>query len=978
MQTTDTSEKGLEELIEASLVDEAGYARGSPDDYDREFCVDRACLFRFLLDSQPEAAKQLGVGSPAAEDKLLRRIADQVAARGIVDVLRRGVKERDVGLALYYPRPASAANPLAVARYAANIFSVTRQLRYSGDKTRLALDLVIFINGLPVATFELKNRLTVQNVHDAMRQYRQDRDPREPLFRFARCLVHFAADDDEVRMTTHLQGKATTFLPFNQGYRNGAGNPPNPDGIKTDYLWKRILARESLSEIVEKYAQVVEELGDDGKKHKKLIFPRYHQLDLVRRLLAHAGASGAGGRYLVQHSAGSGKSHSITWLAHQLVELTAADAARPVFDSVVVVTDRRVLDRQIRDYIKQFSHVAGVVEAITEGSGQLRRALEAGKKIIVTTIYKFPFVLKDIAALPDRRFAILIDEAHSSQSGRAAAAMSIALQPGEEPEEESVEDRINRIVGEQKLLENASYFAFTATPKNRTLEMFGLPNLADGKFYPYHVYTMRQAIEEEFILDVLAHYTTYSSYYRLLKRVEDDPQFDNKRAQRKLKRFVEGHPEAIRQKTEIMAEHFLEQVVAQRKVNGQAKAMVVTGSRLSAVRYKLAFDAYLAERKSPYRALVAFTDEVQDGGKKYDEARLNGFPSADIPEEFKKPENRFLIVAEKFQTGFDEKRLHTMYVDKVLSDVKAVQTLSRLNRAYPPYKHDTFVLDFVNSADDIKAAFEPFYETTILSEATNPNRLNDLQDALDRTQVYSREQVDDLTARYLSGAARDALDPILDGCVEVYKHDLDADAQIVFKTRARAFVRAYQFLVMILPFKNPYWESLRIFLKLLLPKLPAPDDEDGPVGLIESVDMDSYRAEQQATVAIKLQAGGELQPAPANMAAFRETPQMEYLSTIVQEFNERWGTHWTDADKIRRFLFEDLPADVAKDEEYRNARQHSDRQNARITHERKVTDAFQNIIFDQTALYRLYTDNEEFRRWLLEALFRMDYERAQG
>lgn len=976
IKPTDTSEKGLEALIEASLLDEAGYERGDPADYDREYCVDRRALFRFLQATQPLAAERLGIGkTTAAEDKFLKRLFDKIKEVGIIDVLRNGVKERDVTVMLYYPKPASSYNPAAARLYAANLFTVTRQLRFSSDHRRLALDIVIFLNGLPIITFELKNNLTKQNVKDAIRQYQTDRDPREPLFGFARCLVHFAVDDQLVYMTTHLRGSETTFLPFNKGDRGGAGNPINPHGLKTDYLWKHILAKDSLSNIVEKFAQIVEEVDEDtGRKTKKLIFPRYHQLDVVRDLLAAARSDSVGHRYLIQHSAGSGKSNSISWLAHQLVELTDLTETRPVFDSIVVVTDRRVLDRQLRDTVKQFAHVHGVVEAITEGSGQLRRALEEGKKIIITTIQKFPFVVKDIQALGDQRFAILIDEAHSSQSGRSAAAMNIALGGQDEFEEETDEDIINRIIEEQRLLANASYFAFTATPKNKTLELFGAQNPADGKFYPFHSYSMKQAIEEGFILDVLQHYTTYTSYYKLLKTIEDDPQFDRKRAQRKLKKYVEGHPAAIRQKSEIMIDHFLDDVIRARKIGGQAKAMVVTGSILNAIRYKQAFDAYLREINSPYKAIVAFTGSKEVDGVTYDEAKMNGFPSADIPKEFKKSQYRFLIVAEKFQTGFDQPLLHSMYVDKVLTEVKAVQTLSRLNRAHPG-KTDTFVLDFVNSADAIKTAFEPFYQTTILSEATDVNRLNDLQDKLDAFQVYSREQVEQLMALYVKGAPRDQLDPILDRCVETYKYDLDTDRQIDFKAQAKTFVRTYQFLVLILPFNNPYWESLKTFLRLLLPKLPAPDDEDLAKGVLGSVDMDSYRIEQEATVAIKLKGGEELSPTPPRPRAQHERPEMDYLSNIVREFNERFGNiEWKDDDRLRRTI-QEIHEAVSQDEEYLNAKRSGDRQNAQITHERKVVDRVQDIIFDYTEFYRWFTDNPEVRKWLCDILFKMDYDR---
>jgi type I restriction enzyme R subunit len=978
--TTDTSEKGLEALIERSLILESGYEQSVQATYDRAYSVDKDKLFRFLEATQPVEFAQSGLGKGGvAEEKVLKRLSDQVRAKGIVEVLRKGIKDGETALKLYYSQPASNLNPEAIQKYEANIFSVARQVHFSVDNPKQSLDMVIFLNGLPLVTFELKNQFTNQNVKDAIRQYQQDRDPSEPLFAFSRCLVHFAVDDNVAFMTTELKGGATSFLPFNIGWSEGAGNPPNPAGLKTDYLWKRILTKESLSNIIEKYAQLVEEKGSDGKVKRKLIFPRFHQLDLVRKLLADARQHGAGQRYLIQHSAGSGKSNSISWLAHQLVELTDADNTSTVFDSVIVVTDRKVLDKQIRDNIKQFAHVKGVVEAITEGSKQLREALEEGKKVIVTTVQKFPFVVQEIQALGNKRFAILIDEAHSSQSGRAAAQMNVALAGTEDTgEEKDLEDRILEIIESQKLLKNASYFAFTATPKNRTLEAFGRKNQISGKFSPFHAYTMKQAIEEEFILDVLANYTTYSTFYKVLKTVSDDPQFDTTRAKKRLHKFVEGHEAAIRRKTEIMVDHFLGEVVGKKKINGRAKAMIVTSSIEAAVRYRLAFNAYLGELKSPWKAIVAFSGEKTVDGQKYDESKMNGFPSAEIPETFRKNEYRFLIVAEKFQTGFDEPLLHTMYVDKPLSDVKAVQTLSRLNRCLKPWKTDTFVLDFVNSSDQIKEAFDPFYRTTILSEQSDLNRLNDLQDALDAFQVYGRDQVEEVMVRFINGAPRDQLDPILDGCAAIFKDDLTLDKQIDFKTKAKSFVRAYQFLVMILPVKNVYWHSLNQFLHLLIPKLPEPAGGDDLTGLLKSVDMDSYRAEQEASIAIKLEGGGELDPTPVEVRGAGNDPVKDPLSLILADFNQKFGTDWTENDRIQRILFNELPDAVQRDQEYQNAKKNSDRQNARITYDKKLEDKFQEFMFEQTGLYRKFTDDPEFKKWLQDTLFRLDYDQGRA
>lgn len=967
MPVTDISEKGLEALIEARLLAQ-GYEKGNPTDYDREFCVDRVALLRFLEATQPETFARLA-SKPGWPDKFFKRLFDKIRDKGIIAVLRGGIAHEEEQVTLYYPRPSSEQNPDAVEHYRQNIFSVTRQLRYSREERALALDMAIFINGLPLITFELKNSLTKQNVRHAMQQYQHDRLPQDDhLFRFTRCLVHFAVDDSEVFMTTELRGENTIFLPFNRGHSGGAGNPSNEHGLRTAYLWEEVLQRDSLANIIEKFAQLIDEnkFKKEKKKKLKLIFPRYHQLDLVRRLLWHAGEHGTGQRYLIQHSAGSGKSNSIAWLAHQLVELRKADDSSPIFESIVVVTDRRVLDRQIRETIKQFDYVDGVVEAVEHGSRQLRDALHEGKKIIITTIQKFPFIVEEMRSMGDRTFAIIIDEAHSSQSGQAAAKMNAAL-GADESEEDTLEDKINRIIEEQKMLENASYFAFTATPKNKTLETFGVKDPETGKFHPFHVYTMRQAIEEEFILDVLLNYTTYQTYVELEKAVEDDPMFDKRSAQRKLKRYVENHPNAIRQKSEIMIDHFLDEVIAKRKINGNAKAMVVTASIECAIRYYFAFRAYLKEIGSPYQAIVAFSGEKEVDGEKLDEAKMNGFPSADIPEEYKKPEYRFLIVAEKYQTGFDEPLLHTMYVDKALSDVKAVQTLSRLNRCLKPWKTDTFVLDFVNSADRIKESFDPFFQTTILSGESDLNRLNDLQEALDGVQLYTRDDVMRLMALYVDGAERDTLDPILDVIADRYKADLDDTGKIDFKTKAKSFVRMYQFLNMIRALRKPYWESLKTFLKLLLPKLPAPDDPDLAVGVLESIDMASYRAEQEATRAIKLETGPELEPTPADPRASKPEPELDLLSNILRSFNERYG-HL--AETIRNTV-EEVSTAVQEDAELRNAMQQGDRQNARITFDRKVDDQMQDMLFKRTEIYRSYQDDPDFSRLLREAIYRV-------
>ncbi|MDE2180242.1 MAG: type I restriction endonuclease subunit R [candidate division NC10 bacterium] len=998
--TTDTSERGLERLICTALTGApcdsisgpagavrerpatygAGWICGTADDYDREYCADLAQLSAFLWETQPEAAEALDLGQDGpTRRKFLARLQGEISKRGTIDVLRHGIKHGPHHLDLFYGTP-SPGNVKARERYAANRFSVTRQLKYSRDETQLALDLGLFINGLPIATFELKNSLTKQTVEDAVQQYKRDRDPRERLFEFGRCVVHFAVDDHEVRFCTHLKGKSSWFLPFNLGWNDGAGNPPNPNGLKTDYLWKRLLTRDSLTDILENYAQVVETKDEKtGRKRAVQIWPRFHQLDVVRKILADVGRHGAGKRYLIQHSAGSGKSNSIAWLAHQLIGLTKDQAA--VFDSIIVVTDRRILDQQIKDTIKQFAQVGATV-GHAEHSGDLRTFIESGKKIIISTVQKFPFILDEIGSEHrGRRFAIIIDEAHSSQGGRTSAAVSIALSAaGAEEDDETVEDTINRIMEARKLLLNASYFAFTATPKNKTLEIFGHTYDEGGqiKHRPFHSYTMKQAIQEGFILDVLKSYTPVDSYYKLVKTVPGDPEFDVKKARKKLRRYVESHDHAIRLKAEIIVDHFHEQVIGLGKIGGQARAMVVTSGIERAIQYYHAIRDYLTERKSPYQAIVAFSGEHDYGGARVSEASLNGFPSNKITDKIQEEPYRFLICADKFQTGYDEPLLHTMYVDKLLSGIKAVQTLSRLNRAQPQ-KHDTFVLDFMNDADTIQEAFADYYRTTILSEETDPNKVHDLKASLDGYQVYSQAQIDQLVELYLGGADRDRLDPILDACVAMYNTQLDEDGQVDFKGKAKAFTRTYGFLASILPYTNAEWEKLSIFLNFLIPKLPAPKEEDLSKGILEAIDMDSYRVEKHAAMKIQLpDQDAEIGPVPTSGGGGKPEPELDRLSNILKSFNDQFGNiPWTDTDRVHRLITEEIPSKVSADSAYQNARKNSDKQNARIEHDKALVRVMTAVLKDDTELYRLFSDNESFRRWLTDTVFALTYEAAE-
>lgn len=997
--TTDVSEKGLERLICTALAGhpcdppvpgtvrepappcgDAGWIGGAPGDYDREYCVDLAQFRTFLRETQRAVADAFDLDHDGpTRRKFLARLQGEVTKRGTIDVLRHGIKHGPHHVDLFYGTP-SPGNENAKALHGANRFSVTRQLRYSRDETQRALDLGLFVNGLPVATFELKNSLTKQTVEDAVEQYRRDRDPREKLFGFGRCVVHFAVDDHEVRFCTHLQGKASWFLPFNQGWNDGAGNPPNPQGLKTDYLWKRTLTREGLTDILENYAQVVETKdAKTGKKTAVQLWPRYQQLEVVRRLLADAAHHGAGQRYLIEHSAGSGKSNSIAWLAHQLIGLRKADAS--VFDSIIVVTDRVILDQQIRDTIKQFAQVGATV-GHAEHSGDLRRFIAEGKKIIISTVQKFPVILEEIGdEHRGRRFAIVIDEAHSSQGGRTSAAVAMALSAaGAEEDDETTEDRINRLMEAKKLLPNASYFAFTATPKNKTLEIFGEPEpQPDGvvRHRPFHSYTMKQAIQEGFILDVLAYYTPVASYYKLVKTVESDPEFDTRRAQKKLRRYVESHEDAVRLKAEIMLDHFHEHVLVPNKIGGQARAMVVTTGIARAIQYFHAIRDYLVERGSPHKAIVAFSGEHEYGGVKVTEASLNGFPSTQIADRIRTDPYRVLVCADKFQTGYDEPLLHTMYVDKILSGIKAVQTLSRLNRAHPK-KHDAYVLDFMNDADTIQASFAPYYRTTILAAETDPNKLHDLKAALDGFQIYAESQVDLFVELYLEGADRDRLDPILDACVAVYREQLDEDGQVDFKGKAKAFVRTYGFLAAVLPYSNAGWEKLSIFLSFLVPKLPAPIEQDLARGILEAIDMDSYRVEKRATMQILLpDADAAIDPVPTTGGGRVAEPELDRLSNILKTFNDQFGNiAWSDADRVHKLITEEIPARVAADTAYRNAKQNSDRQNARIEHDKALARVMTAVLRDDAELFKQFMDNESFKRWLTDTVFGLTYDRS--
>ncbi|MGL4982194.1 MAG: type I restriction endonuclease subunit R [Treponemataceae bacterium] len=971
---TNTKEIGFESLIINYLCENNGYEQGCNADYNKDFAVDETRLFKFLeATQQPEMEKLSLVNNDIKKMNFLNRLQGEIAKRGVIDVLRNGIKVYPANLIMFYMTP-SEKNDTAKILFEQNIFSVTRQLMYSKDNSKLALDFCIFINGLPLITFELKNQFTKQNVEDAVFQYKTDRDPRELLFQFKRCMVHFALDDARIKFCTKLDGKKSWFLPFDQGYNDGGGNPPNPHGIMTDYLWKEILTKTELANIIENYAQVIETTNPDTKKNSYTqIFPRFHQLAAVKALLQDVYNKGVGQKYLIQHSAGSGKSNSIAWLAHQLVGLEKE--AKTIIDSVIVVTDRVNLDKQIRDTIKQFMQVSNTV-MWAEHSGDLKKAIANGKKIIITTVHKFPFILDDIGTEhKGRSFAIIIDEAHSSQSGSMSAKMNMILSGDyAQSEDDSIEDTINMLIAGRKMLSNASYFAFTATPKNKTLEMFGVAYEQDAviKHKPFHTYTMKQAIEEGFILDVLKHYTPYESYYKLAKIVEEDPLFDKKKAQKKLRSFVESNTIAISNKAEIIVDHFHNQVISKGLIGGKARSMVVTSSIQRAIEYYYAITKMLTLRDSPYKPIIAFSGEKEYEGKTLTESIINGFASNEIEKKFKTDPYRFLIVADKFQTGYDEPLLHTMYVDKTLTDIKAVQTLSRLNRAHRE-KKDTCILDFANTAESIQDSFSRYYKTTLLSGETDPNKLYDLISEMESHQVYSDECVDVFIDLYLNDAQRDKLDPILDSCVCLYKA-LNEDAQVKFKSSAKSFVRTYGFLGAILPFGNAQWEKLSIFLNLLLPKLPIPKGEDLSIGVLESIDLDSYRTQAKATLSILLKdENAEIDPVPTSSTGGKQDVELDLLSTIVSTFNDLFGNiAWQDIDNVHSQIAR-IPSMVAKDEKYQNAMKNSDKQNARIESNRAFKNATFNIMSDSIELFRQINDNPSLSKWLSDTVFAMTY-----
>ncbi len=961
----------------------ARYRSGQPADFNAQYALDTAIFWQFLETTQgPQLAKLRERNPSDWQAKILERFDRLIKKHGLLHLLKKGLSVDDARFDLMYPAPLASSSPRVHENFAANIFSITRQVRYSQTNPQEKIDIVLFLNGMALITIELKNPWTGQTArYHGQKQYREGRDATQPLLQFGRALVHMAVDTDEVFMTTKLTGPSTFFLPFNKGHNHGEGNPPNPSGYKTAYLWEEVFAPKSLAGIIQHFV-LLEGKATDPLAQRSLIFPRYQQLDVVRRLLDHAATHGVGHRYLVQHSAGSGKSNSITWAAYQLIECYPATANlpgakgldQPLFDSVIVVTDRRLLDKQLRDNIKEFSEVKNIVAPALH-SADLKAALENGKKIIITTIQKFPRIIDGIADLSDKRFAVIIDEAHSGQSGHAHDDMNGVMGAGNgDPDEEDPQERIletmKAATQSRKMRGNASYLAFTATPKVPTLEKFG-EQQPDGHFKPFHLYSMKQAIEEGFILNVLANYTTYKSYYEIQKSIADNPRFNTKKAQKQLRADVESGQQPINVKAEIMLDHFIAQVVNTKKLRGKAKGMIITQNIETAIRYYKAITKRLADQGNPFKALIAFSGHQTVDGVNYTETGMNGCPESETREKFDTDPYRLLIVANKYLTGFDQPKLTAMYVDKKLQFVLAVQALSRLNRSAPKLgkrTEDLFILDFFNSVDDIKAAFAPFYTETELSEATDVNVLHELKDALDQVGVYEEAEVDDFIARYFAGEEAQTLSPIIDIAANRFNAELelpDTD-KIDFKIKAKQFVKIYGQMAAIIPFEVLAWEKLFWFLKLLIPKLNVHDANQGtPADLRNAVDLSSYGLERvKLNHTISLDASGrELEPQNPNPRGYHDgPPETDTLDEIIRHFNERWFQGWSATPEEQRVKFINIVNSIRAHPDYTTKYEaNTDPYNRGLALEKMLQEVMLKRRKDELELYKLFANDAAFK-----------------
>lgn len=980
----DKTETGFEENIERALMASGFQQRtlkGPALAKFRKWATDQEVLFTFLEATQPKALERLQkVYKDEYQSKIMERLDKELKRRGIIDCLRHGIKDYGATLKLAYNKPPTEMNQTLVENYENNIFTVSRQVYYSASNQN-SVDMMISLNGLPLIVMELKNQLTNQTVEDSMRQFKKDRDPKELLFQFKkRAVVFFAVDTDEVYMATQLNKNNTFFLPFNKGNNGGKGNPPVEGDYRTSYLWQEVLQPDSLLDILFRFLYVEKKSirdsnGDIVDEKEVVIFPRYHQLDAVRKIEADVKTHQAGRNYLIQDSAGSGKTNSISWLSHRLAKTHDADD-NPVFDSIIVITDRRVLDKQLQNAIYQLEHKAGMVEKIDENSDQLAKAIRNKTKIIVTTLQKFPFILDKVGEFNRGTYGIIIDEAHSSQGGKASSAMTALLSNKtlEEAYEQSALEEETATDAEERMLEaiaksgdqsNISFFAFTATPKPKTVERFGTQK-PDGTFEPFHLYSMRQAIEEGFIHDVLRNYVTYETFYKIEKSITDDPEVAKGKASKQIARFVSLHPHNIAQKAEIMVEHFRN--VTRHKINGRAKSMVVTSSRLHAVRYKLAFDKYLkAKGYTDLQTLVAFSGAVDDTGGPYTEADMNKISENELPDKFHSDDYQVLIVAEKYQTGFDEPLLHTMYVDKPLDGIKAVQTLSRLNRTCRG-KDDTFVLDFVNDPETIQDAFQTYYEVTGLGEKTDPNILYDLQNELDAMQVYTNEEVDTIAnLEYGDQSAKSArfqgkLNAALDPGVERYKNELDEDVQEHFKSSAMKFVRTYAFVLQIGPFSDVELHKRFIYLSSLLKKLPKKPGD--PVYISDDVALEYYRNEKafEGSISLDPTGGEQLLPSQHGSAGGREE-EKERLSSIIDRMNDRFGTDFKEADKLSR---DQIIEDMKANEELVQKAQNNTKENFKFSFERTFLDFVINRMQSNESFFLKILENPDFKDYLME------------
>lgn len=981
-----TNEKAFEEAIENSLIEKGGFIKGDAKDFSREYALDAKNLLSFLKGSQPTEWKKLSsVHGVGVESKFLQRLTKELESRGMLDVLRNGVIDYGVRFKLAFFRPVSGLNPESEKLYKQNKLTITRQVKYS-LKNENSIDILLSLNGLPLAVIELKNQFTGQAVSNAKRQFVEDRDPNELIFQFKkRALVFFAVDTDEVFLTTKLEREKTRYLPFNLGYENGAGNPPNPNGYKTAYLWEYVLQKDSFMDIINRFMHVqVEEYTIEGKKFKKetMLFPRYHQLDVVRRLEQDVKEKGAGKNYLIEHSAGSGKSNSIAWLAYRLSSLhDKKDNA--IFDSIIVITDRLVLDQQLQNTIYQFEHKSGVVKKIDKDSSQLAKALVSGTKIVITTLQKFPFILDKVGSLPKRNYAIIVDEAHSSQGGEASKKMKQiltykdlddAISKDVNQLEEDSEDEIRKSLAARGPHNNLSFFGFTATPKAKTLEYFGIKD-SEGKPRPFHLYSMRQAIEEGFILDVLKNYTTYTTFFRISKEIEDDPELNKKKVKRAIARFVALHPHNIAQKTEVMVEHFRQ--VTMKKIGGKAKAMVITPSRLHVVKYYYEFQKYLKEKKyTDIKALVAFSGRVKDDfGIEYTEPKINKFKEKELPEKFNTREYQILLVADKYQTGYDQPLLHTMYVDKRLSGIKAVQTLSRLNRTCPG-KEDTFILDFVNDPEEIVSSFQPYYEETILSESTDPNKLYDLKSKLEQIGVIENSEIDNFCkvffkpGKFWTVKDHEQLNKLVDTAVNRFTQLPSNEAKEEFKHILTAFSRLYAFLSQIMPFQDTELEKFYAYIRLLSNKLPKIGVAER-FALHDEVALEYYRLQKISEGHLTMEKGkeGALKPV-TEVGTKKAKDELAKLSEIINVLNERFGTDFTQADKL---FFDQIEEELATDEQLSKQAKANTIENFKFEFE----DVFLAKLIDRMDqnqdIFKKIMDDDKFakvvREWMLKKVY---------